>query len=120
MPASLPLNAKELVRPMTFSSLNSDSAFRISSEMPSQKYSLSGSLLMLTKGSTAIEFGGRSPPGRTVPADDGESRGAVGARAPRYDPATNASMSAPSTTVPAAMPRQRLRPIDEPNRAQAE
>src|SRR5262245_47697185 len=51
----LPLNEKVDVRAATFKSSIFDSAFSSSSANPSQKYSFSGSALMLTNGSTAIE-----------------------------------------------------------------
>ncbi len=52
-----PLKANDEVRPATFSSLTLASALRISSEMPSEKYSCSGVVEdMLTKGSTAMDF----------------------------------------------------------------
>ena len=51
-----PLKAKEEVRPATFSSLTFARELRISSEMPSEKYSLPASSLMLTNGSTAMDF----------------------------------------------------------------
>ena len=57
---SLPLKENADVRAATLRALIRDSAFSSSSAMPSEKYSCSGSLLMLTKGSTAIEL--RVPP----------------------------------------------------------
>jgi hypothetical protein len=56
---SLPRNANDDVRAMTFSSEILASEFRISSASPSEKYSFSLLLLRLTKGSTATE---RPPP----------------------------------------------------------
>jgi hypothetical protein len=51
-------------RAITNSQRTRDRAIRMSSTMPSAKYSCSGSPLMLAKGSTAIE--GRSGRGRRV------------------------------------------------------
>jgi len=51
-----PLNWNEEVRPATLRSFTCASALRISSAMPSEKYSLSLSALMFTNGSTAMAF----------------------------------------------------------------
>ena len=53
----LPFMEKEEVRPMTRSPSTWASAFRISSAIPSEKYSCSLSELRLAKGRTAIEGG---------------------------------------------------------------
>src|SRR4030095_1619978 len=53
--AFLPLKEKEEVRAATFRSLIFANALRSSSARPSQKYSFSGSALMLAKGNTAID-----------------------------------------------------------------
>lgn len=52
----LPLKENDEVRAATLSCGVPANTFRISSEMPSEKYSLSGSPDMLMKGSTAIEL----------------------------------------------------------------
>ncbi len=51
-----PLNWNEEVRPATLRSFTCASALRISSAMPSEKYSSSLSALMFTNGSTAMAF----------------------------------------------------------------
>ena len=51
-----PLNWNEEGRPATLRSFTCASALRISSAMPSEKYSLSLSALMFTNGSTAMAF----------------------------------------------------------------
>src|SRR5215471_7222757 len=51
----VPLNEKAEVRAATLKSLILASEFKSSSDNPSQKYSLSGSLLTFTKGKTAID-----------------------------------------------------------------
>ena len=51
-----PLKTKDDVRAVTIRSSNLTRALRISSVIPSVKYSFSGSELMLTKGSTAMDF----------------------------------------------------------------
>ncbi len=56
MSSFLPLKANEEVRDATRSAWIFDRALMISSAMPSVKYSFSGSLLMLAKGSTATDF----------------------------------------------------------------
>ena len=55
----LPLKANDEVRAMTFRSLILASMSSVVSARPSEKYSLAGSRLMLTKGSTAIERASR-------------------------------------------------------------
>ncbi len=65
VPSELPLYAKDDVREATPRPSTRTSTFSSSSEMPSEKYSLSLSPLMLTKGSTAIE----------VPADFASAAG---------------------------------------------
>ena len=68
---SLALRANDEVLAITCRLGKAASRFRISSEMPSQKYSLSGSLLMLTNGRTAMELcgacAGRVPPAALLP-----------------------------------------------------
>src|SRR5580698_10852932 len=54
----LPLNEKADVRAETCSALMRASELSISSVSPSEKYSCSLSALILTNGSTAIEWGG--------------------------------------------------------------
>src|SRR5258705_8962995 len=55
MPVSLPLNENDDVRAVTCNCGIFASRLSSSSEMPSEKYSCSLSLLMFTNGSTAIE-----------------------------------------------------------------
>ena len=55
MPTSFPLNENDDVRAMTFSGSICASRFRISSEMPSEKYSCWASPLRFLKGNTAID-----------------------------------------------------------------
>ena len=57
----LPLKAKEEVRDVTFNPSTFVKAFKISSVIPSLKYSLSGSLLMFTNGKTAMLFFSSKP-----------------------------------------------------------
>jgi hypothetical protein len=52
---AFPLKVKDELRAMTKSCESFDSAVMMSSEMPSAKYSCSGSPLMLTNGRTAID-----------------------------------------------------------------
>jgi hypothetical protein len=56
MSSLFPLKAKDEVRAATRSAWIFDSALMISSATPSVKYSFSASALMLTNGSTAMDF----------------------------------------------------------------
>jgi hypothetical protein len=70
------LNLKVELREITNSSRKRDSWVRMSSVMPSAKNSCSGSPLMLTKGSTAIDglsARSRGVPGRTAAASAADS-----------------------------------------------
>ena len=55
MSGVVPLNEKAEVRPATHNRVTFTSAFAISSAMPSQKYSCSGSPDMFSNGSTAMD-----------------------------------------------------------------
>ena len=66
MSSVVPLKAKVDVRDATPSDLIFESALMISSAMPSVKYSFSGSLLVLVKGSTAIDLTTCAPSGAGV------------------------------------------------------
>src|SRR3989441_9680876 len=63
MSSFFPLNANDDVRAATRNAWILVRALMISSAMPSVKYSFSGSALMLTNGSTAIDFGALAPAG---------------------------------------------------------
>jgi len=92
------------VRLITLSPSTGASTVRISSVIPSLKYSFSGSALRLAKGRTAIERGADSPP-----ADDAAGRrsGAVGSRvAPGFSSPTR------YTSMGAASPLKRRSPRD--------
>ena len=108
-----PLNANDEVRDATRSEATPESAFTISSVMPSLKYSLSGSALRFTNGNTAIEFAATAAAGTGV-ATGSATVVALGA--------VSAARGKPIGRRPGEHPRHRLlEPVGHgiPHRAQA-
>ena len=97
-----PLNENEEVRPMTRSPSTCVSAFKISSAIPSEKYSWSLPGLMSAKGSTAIE--GVDGVGWFL---DGVVAGVEWSRTKKYqsEPGAAASRPMPTSTSARRVPR---------------
>ena len=119
-----PLKAKAEVRDATLRPSTADSTLSSSSEMPSAKYSFSGSGLMFENGSTAIEARGGSKGGsgaveaRAASPCDAEASAGVEAAgtavgtAPGFSGTRNCSANAISatTTTPMSVRMSRRRP----------